>query len=326
MAVFSTNQNHQLYVAKNLVADGESVKEVGDISQIQSVGEQSTTGDCAKELFFEYMGAETPMRSDLIPVKNITYLKLKKAEDMQEKLKKVVVTLDSDIHDDGNPISGQDYVLRIAFRQFYGMSDEDQYFKFGAVHAVKGMTAEQFYKKMAESLERNFSRELGTYLKFTGDATGLTIEEVEQPWHLGTMAQERVYFEIYPTTIYVDGDEAIWGVTQETGRVKNSKGEDVTDCGEAGTVKNGKKIADLEYFCMGERGDYYRMKGWPNVVPTTYLVDASKEYDVLEIHFAFTDTGAESYRSEKDISIVAEAGGDILSTLESEIKEKANIA
>jgi hypothetical protein len=35
------------------------------------------------------------------------------------------------------------------------------------------------------------------------------------------------------------------------------------------------------------------------------LVDPTAEYHVLEIHYGFTDTGVNSYRSEKDITIVA---------------------
>ena len=58
---------------------------------------------------------------------------------------------------------------------------------------------------------------------------------------------------------------------------------------------------------MGERGDQYRMMGYPNYIPTTYQVDPSKTYDVIEFHFAFTDTGVNSYRSEKDITIVADS-------------------
>lgn len=230
------------------------------------------------------------MRSALIPVKNIAYIKAVSAEDLQDKLKKVVVTLNKDVND-GNLVIGQDYIVRIVLRQFYGMSDEDQYFKFGCVHVTKSMTAEQFYKKMAESLTKNFSRELGTYLTFEGTADGLVIQEVEQPWSLGTYAQERVCFDVIPTTVFVDGEEESWGSIKES---------------TEGVVKDGKKIADMEYFYMGERADQYRNAGWPNVVPTKYLVDASKEYNVLEIHFSFTDTGASSYKSEKDITIVAE--------------------
>ena len=34
----------------------------------------------------------------------------------------------------------------------------------------------------------------------------------------------------------------------------------------------------------------------------------SKEYNVLELHFAFTDSGVNSYRSEKDITVVFPMG------------------
>ena len=72
---------------------------------------------------------------------------------------------------------------------------------------------------------------------------------------------------------------------------------------------NGTKIADLEWFCAGERGDQYRMAGYPNYIPTKYLVvDPTKQYNVLEFHFAFTDTGVNSYRSEKDITVVFPLG------------------
>jgi hypothetical protein len=78
---------------------------------------------------------------------------------------------------------------------------------------------------------------------------------------------------------------------------------------------------------MGERGDQYRNIGWPNVIPTKYLVDPTKQYDTLEIHFAFTDTGVNSYRSEKDITIVTEGGNSsILDDLYDAFMEAAGLA
>lgn len=281
------------------------VNSVGTVDESSAAGTMevcSRGNDLDKELYLKYKGADTVMRSSLIPVKNINYIKAVAAADMADDLKKVTVTLDPDVNG-GAPISGQDYVLNITLRQFYGMSDEDQYFKFGCVHATKNMGAQTFYEKMADSLTKNFSRELGTYLTFTGSADGLVIQEVAQPWTRGLYAQERVYFEAIPTTVYEDGDEVIWGKTE---------------VGTEGTIKNGYKLADLEYFCMGERGDQYRGMGWPNIVPTTYLLNptADTEYNVLEIHYAFTDSGAESYRSEKDITIVAEDAATINSIVE----------
>ena len=59
---------------------------------------------------------------------------------------------------------------------------------------------------------------------------------------------------------------------------------------------------------MGERGDQYRYQGWPNYIPTKYVADASTQYHVLELHFVFTDTGVNSYNSEKDITIAVPIG------------------
>lgn len=287
MAVFSVNANRQLYVAT----------EVGKVSAdsktgtIEAVVSDPTMEALTPFIYFKYKGADTTMKSDYIPLKSIIYAKAMEAKDLADKLKQVKVTLDTDVNG-GAPIKGQDYVLNITLRGYYGDGEDDQYIKFGCVRATKGMTAEQFYKKLAESLTKNFSNEITQPFKFESDADGLYIKELEQPWHLGTYSQTGVDFEVTPTTIYEDGVEVIWGKAE-----KGYSGE---------TVKDGKKIADLEYFCMGERGDQYRNVGWPNVIPTRYLVDPDKEYNTLDIHYNFVDTGTESYKSEKEITIVAE--------------------
>jgi len=308
MAVTSTHQNRQLYVAT-------SVGAVSETSKAGTIEVKTLSNGIEKELFFNYMGAVTPVRSDLIQLKNLVYAKAVSADDMADKLRQVKVTLDPDINE-GKPVSGQDYVLNIALRQYYGMSDEDQYYKFGCVRATKDMTAEQFYGKMKESLEKNFSKEAVKALEFEASSDGLLVKEVEQPWSLGTYAQERVCFDVLPTAVWYEGAEVAWGVTQATGEKKNSKGEDVDALAEAGTVKDGHKIADLEWFCMGERGDQYRGMGWPNTVPTKYMVDPDKEYHALELHYAFTDEGTSSYRSEKDITIVSEDSSVINGVIE----------
>lgn len=286
MSVFSTNQNRQFYVATKSVAAAPA-----------AIGEclVKATKDFEKEVYFQVMGPDTVLKSDYIPVKNISYVKAIKATDMETPMKKVLVTLDSAVNA-GKPIVGQDYILRINFRQFYGMSDQDQYFKDAAVHVTNDTaTAAKFYAALKDALDKCFSREVGAtikdnpYLTFTASALGLTIEEKPQSWHLGTEAQERVYFDIVPTTVYDGTDDLVWGkVETQTSTTK---------------LGNGKKIADLEYFCLGERGDQYRKVGFPNDIETTGMVDPAKTYDILEIHYAFTDAGVSSYRSEKDITI-----------------------
>lgn len=324
MSVFSTNQVRQLYVAKAL--------KTPHVLASDAAGSIAVKNDTAKNhLYFEYKGAGNLMRSDLIDTKNILYAKATDADDMAHELKSVTVTLDTNVNG-GAPVAGQDYILRIAFRQYVGMSDEDQYFKYGMVHAYAGMDADEFYKVLALSIAKNFSREVVPLIKVEVHSAGTTdkggfdsdgymvvtpttkdngksdttnpyyatdtlvtdidsirITEVEQPWRLGVMAQTPVYFTVQPVAVMVNGDERIWAtVTEDTN----------------GTIGNGKKIADLEYFCMGERGDIYRGIGFPHNIVTTYLVDPTKTYYTFDIHYAYVGNNESVQKSEKDITIV----------------------
>ena len=321
---YSVNQVRQLYVAKAL--------KTPHVLASDTAGSIAVKNDTAKNhLYFEYKGADNLMRSDLIDIKNILYAKATDADDMAHKLKAVTVTLDSEVNA-GAPVAGQDYILRIVFKQYVGMSDEDQYFKYGMVHAYAGMNADKFYKVLALSLAKNFSREVVPLIKIevhskatkgkggfdsngymvvtpttkdngksnatnpyyatdtlVTDIDSIRITEVEQPWRLGVMAQTPVYFTVQPVAIMVNSDERIWATVTE---------------GTNGTIGNGKNIADLEYFCMGERGDMYRGIGFPNNIVTTYLVDPTKTYYTFDIHYAYVGNNESVQKSEKDITIV----------------------
>ena len=321
---YSVNQVRQLYVAK--------VLKTPHVLASDAAGSIAVKNDTAKNhLYFEYKGADNLMRSDLIDIKNILYAKATDADDMAHELKAVTVTLDSEVNA-GAPVAGQDYILRIVFKQYVGMSDEDQYFKYGMVHAYAGMDADEFYKVLALSIAKNFSREVVPLIKIevhskatkskggfdsngymvvtpttkdngksdttnpyyatdtlVTDIDSIRITEVEQPWRLGVMAQTPVYFTVQPVAVMVNGDERIWATVTE---------------GTNGTVGNGKKIADLEYFCMGERGDIYRNIGWPHNIPTTYLVDPTVKYNVIDIHYAYVGSNEGVQKSEKTITLV----------------------
>ena len=319
--VFSTNQVRQLYVVTAVQSTAN--KTDGTVAESASAGTIALKTDKeGKNLYFQYKGADNLMRSDLINKDNILCVKAVSAEASAQKyaLKKAVVKLDADINE-GKPIAGQDYILRICINPYVGMSDEEPYFKYGAVHAVKDMSPAKFYTKLAASLFKNFSRELNKMLEFTisgktvgrvktsADGTetlidtsgaaitvedtytdGITITEIEQDWVLGIKEQTHVNFTIIPTTVSYNGDEVKWGT--------------VTYSNSTTTRNNGRLIADLEYFCMGERGDQYRNVGWPNVIPTKYLVDPDTAYNILEIHYAYVGSNEGPQKSEKDITIV----------------------
>lgn len=287
--VFSTNQNRQLYVVNEVVTSEPT--SVGQI-QINTID----NGAAGSQVYYKYYGAGGLIRSDLIDVDKIVYAKVTEADAMAIPLKKATITLNSDING-GAPISGQDYIVRIVIYNYIGIGDDNTYFKYGAVHATAGMTAATFYEKLAASLEANFSREVAPLFTFEASDSGVTVTEVEQPWVLGTFPIRPVNFKIYVTPVTYEGDEVIWADVNDEGYI------DIENSGE--TIGNGKKIADLEYFCAGEKGDQYRNVGWPNVIPTKYLVDPDEEYAVLDLHYAFSDTGVNVHKSEKDITFVA---------------------
>lgn len=308
MAAFSVHQVRQLYVANAYKTNLAALTDAGDITVAKT-----NEGDA---MYFQYMGALLDkMRSDLIKVDNITNLTATKAEDIATKLKGYTLTLDPKVNG-GQPVAGQDYILRLAFREYIGMSEADQYFKYGMVHAYSGLSASDFYKEMALSLAKNISKDttalVDIYLwdgststkveastkksSLTGTYTAIKFVEAVQPWHLGTMPQAVIPFEVQPVNVVVDGDKRIWGKVESYDPQMS--------------LPEGQLIADLEYFCMGERGDQYRNMGWPNVIPTKYLVDPSKKYDVLNIHYFYKGDGISVQKSEKDIQIVVPRPGE----------------
>lgn len=308
MATFSTNQFRHLYVAKSVKNDSTTPT---TISPLTNAGDIAVVADRNKShVYFQYMSPGGLVRSDLIDIKNISYLKGVDPSSMKKTLKAFKVTLNPEVNG-GAPISGQDYILRIAFSNYIGLSEEDQYFKYGMVHAYAGMDAPTFYKKLAISLAKNFSRESETLLKFYLDDTevtpftkeedlksieaeAVTIVEQEQHWVRGKKEQVSLNFMVYPTTVTYEGDEVVWGKVENVSE----------DLGI--TVVNGKTIADMEYFYMGERGDIYRDMGAPNTYDTQYLVNPDSEYAVFEIHYAYVGANESVQKSEKDITIVGD--------------------
>lgn len=311
--VTSINQVRQLYVAKTLQTKPDSLATAGDI--IPKADAAKTT------LYFQSMSPAGVVTSDKIDLKHVLYAKATPSGALAHKLVRYSITLDTDVST--TPVAGQNYILRLAFRQYIGLSEEDQYFKYGEVIARSGMTVSDFYKKMAISLAKNLENKtestplVNIYLNSTAatdetdtlvtattkesdlnksDYDKIIIEEAEQPWVLGMMSQAFIPFTPQFLTITVDGEDRLWGVATVVTPKKD--------------VPDGHLIADLEHFCMGARGDIYRGMGYPNIIKTTYLVDPSAVYDVLDIHYFYTGSNESVQKSEKTITLVAVDDGE----------------
>ena len=315
MFIGSDNQFRNLYVMKTYKASESALAAVGDLT---------LKVDTAKSnVYLVYKDTEDTITSDLISIKNLLYAKATKAADMARTLNSQSVTLNAD------PISGQDYVLNVEVRNFVALGDDSIHIKFGAVHAVKGMTKSDFYKAMAVNLAKNLSREPSPILnvlltkndsaasgekdsevavllngkmqnlaalKLTETYTDIIIDEVEQPWRRGVAQVEPVNFNTTCGTILMDGDDVIWGtVEKETGD----------------EIQNGKQIADMEWFYHGTRGDIYREATYPDNFEFKPLVDETKAYSTLDIHFAYVGPGVEVAKSERTITVVCATAAEL---------------
>lgn len=308
MFIGSDNQFRNLYVMK-AYKDSEST--------LAAVGDLTLKVDTAKSnVYLVYKDTEDTITSDLISIKNLLYAKSTKAADMARTLNSQSVTINE------NPVSGQDYVLNVEVRNFVALGDDSTHIKFGAVHAVKGMTKSDFYKAMAVNLAKNLSREPSPILNVlltknnsaasgkkdsevavllngkmqnlanltaTETYTNIIIDEVEQPWRRGVAQVEPVNFNTTCGTILMDGDDVIWGTVEKE---------------EGDPVNNGKQIADMEWFYHGTRGDIYREATYPDNFDFKPLVDETKAYSTLDIHFAYVGPGVEVAKSERTITVV----------------------
>lgn len=288
MATFSENQVRHLYVVKAL-----GTVNTGDVA----VGGGAANGVTPEDLYFKYISADGVEKTDLVPKANVTQAQAVRYDKSLRQLTKYKVELDTTVNG-GEPIPGQEYLVRIKFFEWGSLSMEDQYFKHGVVRAYTGMTKTQFYAAMAASINTNLVREQIPLLTVTSDANGVYLVEIEQPWTLGTKESQPLIFTVGCDTVIdtiTTGAEFTWGIA--------------TKVASGSFIKNGKIVADMEYFYMGERADQYRGIGFPNVLKTTYLVDSTSEYNFIEIDYFYQGDGMNAGKSQKHITLVIPAVG-----------------
>lgn len=319
MATFSVNQVRHLYVVKSLItpegADAKA-KRANAKTQLEEAnpGAICPMKDVNGNLYFLYKGVDGIVRTDLI--KNIEYTKETEANTMLPLVYSTEITLNPEANA-GDVIRGENYIVNLNFRQFIGMSDLDTYTVFGETKAKAD--GSKTLAALAISLVKNMST-LGERLvdialyddtveepgskttivdtdtkesDLTGTYTKIIITGREPEWTLGIKSQRPVIFTANAPTIIDNGEEVNPFIITNAST-------------QATTGTNGKIIADMEYFYMKERADQYGMTNWPNYVKTEYLVDSSKDYDTLDIHYAYIGANEGVQKSERDITLVVE--------------------
>ena len=312
MPTFSTNQVKHLYVAKAVDANLDTV---GDIKF-------AAAGD--NEVVFKYTGNDGVVRSDIINLDKLIYAKAFKASASD-------VYLDSAYVACGSAVANQQYILKVIIDSFSSLSEEDKGFIFAEYTAKSGDAAKNILAGLAISLAKNakvaaYSPVINVYVTTQsagqsltigtnawkvnasdaestvvayGSLAGIVIEAADQPWALGKQEFNLLRFNVAADTIVSSGVETTWatitkGTTHATAALHNSK-----------------RIADLEWFCMGERGDVYRDISWPDSFTFTPLVNpaATYGYHILELAFYYSGDAEDVQKSPKEIVIVAPAEG-----------------
>lgn len=280
---FSINQVRHLYVANSVGKANTTPTKKGELSPFGVTG---------KTLYFQHYGAGGLVSSDKIDVACIKKATQTAYADLCDKLHSTTVKITE-------AVIGQTYALKVVFRHYIGFGEEDQTVRIGTYTTRTGDTVDKIAAGLAKSLQLNTKKE--HLIKVAVDADTLTISEVEQDWKLGKFPVAIIPFDVYCGEITNNGlADYDWAT--------------IADGPTTDTNDGIKKLADLEYFCMGARGDEYRGMGYPRNFDTEYLINMNSEYDVINIHYVYVGEGVDVQKSEKDIHILVPAGDTTLAT------------
>lgn len=289
MSLPLANQVRHLYVASELAN-----------ATPEALGELRVLGETGKSLYFQHYGHGGLTSSDKIDVDKIRYVKQTPAALLNDTIKSHVVTVTK-------VSAGQVYEIKLRFLNYIGNGAQDFTYRLGTYRAKSSDDAAAIAAGLAESLQTTLGLEKGAAASniqnykepiATVEVSGaaITIKEVEQYWELGKFPVAQMPIEVSLNGVVID-DEYLdfeWAT--------------ITDGAPIVLSNAGKKLADLEYFCMGWRGDEYRGMGFPRNFTTKYMVNPATSYDVIDIHYFFQGTGVSVQQSEKELTLVVPAG------------------
>lgn len=315
MATFTGRQVQQTYVVKaynqQTPAPAGNTYTPVDLSSKDS-GNLSIGGVKKDYLYFTQMGKGGLIRSDIIKVNGIKNITFAKDTSMIYPLKRATIELANITGTAPGLVAGRDYIMNIEIRNFLGAGEAYTYLKQAQIHITAQDTVATALRKLLTTLQKN-NVEVDKFFKYSVDnastPTKLFIDELPQHWELGKFKQEHLLFSVRFVPISYNGDAVSWGVTDTTGvNAGMAPISNVPSSETPSVITNGKKTADLEWFAMRNRGDIYRQVGYPNNITTQYMVDPSKTYHYINIHYASKGDNVDIQEQEKDCTLIIEVG------------------
>lgn len=303
MKNFNTNQTRHFYVAGAVKSNVENNLDIALA--------KTETG----ELFFKYKNADGIVtRSDTIDPKKVVCLKNTVSEAMARKLMAHTIAVDSDAVTLSDLVGKTvDCIITIN-----GLFDYDAANSCTFVASVRGTAANTaspaaFHKDLAIAIAKALPKYDPQYplirvysngtevtantpaTDVTGAAAGVVLVEGPQKYVRGKLSGEPCQFTVAFRYAASNVEDVVWG--KETIAPSEITGMTV--------IPANYELADLEYFALGERGDYYRGATWPNNYEPTYAIDITGEtsYNVLSIDYFWSGEAENVQRSPRLIQV-----------------------
>lgn len=296
---FSINQVRHLFVASDPKAANGAVTDLGDTS---------ACGVAGQVLYFKHFGHGGVICSDKIAVENILYAKLTAGSTLNTPLYKNTLTVST-------ARSGEVYTVKVYCQGYIGIGAQDTTVKVASFRATSNTASDvakglrvalraalgfQVADTIASEANSTAAGDIANYKEqlftVTGTGAAVVISEVAPYWELGRFPAGHV-IRVPKDGVYLDD-------------INDANGNRINTWGTVVYAANGnaadamKKLADLEYFCLGARGDEYRGMGYPYNIETKGEVNPATNYDVIDIHYAYVGSNESVQKSEKDITIL----------------------
>lgn len=285
MANFNTYQTRNLYVVKDFLASGEP----------DSAGELAMGTTATGEIFFKYFNGDgLATRSDLIRPASIISLKKTKAADMDTPVPAYTITLDSAVTL-ANCV-GKVFTLTINLHQLlsYDMNDSMAVTASVIGDSTNTANATAFYSAVEDAIKKvtpKFTK--AAAYTVSSSSSGVVVTPAPGAYRRGLLSKD-IFTLSFSSRLH--GDDIAWANVAEAASASVK-------------IPSVYAIADLEEFALGERGDQFRGYAYPHNYEPTYLVDLTKEYDMVSIEFAWQGNAENIQKSPRMIQLACEVSG-----------------
>ncbi len=285
MANFNTYQTRNLYVVKDFLSSGAP----------DAAGELAMGTTATGEIFFKYFNGDgLATRSDLIRPASIISLKKTKAADMDTPVPAYTITLDSAVT--LSNCVGKVFTLTINLHQLlsYDMNDSMAVTASVIGDSTNTANATAFYSAVEDAIEKvtpKFTK--AAAYTVSSSSGGVVVTPAPGAYRRGLLSKD-IFTLSFSSRLH--GDDIAWANVAEAASASVK-------------IPSVYAIADLEEFALGERGDQFRGYAYPHNYEPTYLVDLSKEYDMVSIEFAWQGNAENIQKSPRMIQLACECTG-----------------